>query len=125
MKEMLKELGYLDAEQIEKIAKMKLSQEGEILEMCPKTAEWVRDCYNKPCFLNIKLMGVMEIGDWSGVMALKKEGTSDVWYEVMNAGDTYASTLAFDMRKREWLATSWGDLIEKAEIEEGVVLETF
>lgn len=122
---MLKELRYLDAEQIEKIekiAKMTLSQEGELLEMCPKTAQWVRDCYNKPSFSNMKLNAVCELGGWSGVMVLKK---GDVWYEVMNAGDTYAATLAFDMRKREWMVTTWGDLIEKAEIEEGVVLDTF
>lgn len=48
-----------------------------------------------------------------GFTSPQKMDGSDIVFEYLNVGDTYAATIGYDHRIGEWAVTSWGDLVEK------------
>lgn len=74
----------------------------------PKTADWVRQCYNCPSLHELTMSALDEVVETYGVESIT---TSGGVLEYLNAGDTYAVTLLF---WRGLLRVGcYGDIVEK------------
>lgn len=87
--------------------------------------KWCRQCYNTPSLVERQMCALNEILGGHGVEAIQ-EGDGYIrrrrfhhdydrhfWRDTVllyvNQGDTYAPTLAYDVREDRFIITSWGD----------------
>lgn len=78
-------------------------------------AAWVRDCFNKPQPIALKMLAINEILEGYGVEAIFGEG--EKWPDMVyvSMGDTYDTTVVYDYVDAEYYVTTGGDWIEHAE----------
>lgn len=85
------------------------------LEVYPPTADLIRQCWNRPKGIELKLCAINHVIDGHGVEAIFDSGAKWPDMEYVNLGDTYTATVVFDWVEHKWMVTSWGHWIEHAE----------
>ena len=78
-------------------------------ELFPKTAKWIKSCYNTPTVIEQSMSAIDEVLDNHGVEGFKTSKGDYVEYS--NTGDSYALTVVYYRNK--FRACSWGDIAEK------------
>ena len=81
---------------------------------------WVAQCYNMPRHQELIEHAINQEIEGFGVEAIEAEGEWDRYYGpivalYINMGDTYATTLLYDVERDSWYITSCGDWVETAE----------
>jgi len=71
---------------------------------------WVNECYNTPSHYELVMEAANEVLVCFGVEAL---GNVSAVY--CNTGDTYATTLIYDLENDRYLWSAWGDFVEQEE----------
>ena len=80
-------------------------------EASPSTAEWVRQCYNRPTKHELRMHAINELTECHGVEAIFEGGAMQPVLEYCNAGDCYVATIVyFEGRYR---VAAIGDIIER------------
>ena len=77
-------------------------------ETIPATAQWVRDCYNRPSDNELRMHAADVLLGNFGVEAFE---TRHGGCEYSNAGDAYAATLIF--YRGRYSVACWGDIAER------------
>lgn len=80
----------------------------------PNTYRWIDKCYHAPSEQEIRVKAVCEAGGWYDVVIVRDD-VQTVRFEVMNTGETYASTLCYDIEEDLWFISTLGDLVECCE----------
>lgn len=83
--------------------------------MYASVALWIRQCFNTPKRIELKMLAINEILEGHGVEAIFSEG--EMWpdMEYVNMGDAYNATVVYDYIDGKFIVTTWGDWIEHAE----------
>lgn len=82
----------------------------------PKTAEWVRSCFNSPHTIAVRRRVCDELLETYGVEHAGVHCRSGEHVYYCNAGDTYNATLIFHGNNA--YVGCWGDLVERRAIRE-------
>jgi hypothetical protein len=72
----------------------------------PETAEWVRQCYHRPPYVERLLSAINETMQGHGVEHIGENAL------YVNTGDTYSPTLLYDYSTGTIRLTTWGDFVE-------------
>ena len=83
----------------------------------PRTAAWVRGCYNMPLAQERRMAAIDEVLGTHGVEAVFRAdaGVSESpLFTYCNAGDTYAATVV-RYRGGTYAVACWGDIVESLE----------
>lgn len=80
------------------------------------TADWVRQCYNRPSLIELKMHAANQILESHGTEAIFGENNIK-WpsMEYVNTGDAYATTLIYDYTRSRFLIMCWGEWVEREE----------
>lgn len=103
-------ISELVADQILKIINNKLDPES-----FQSVQKWVRECYNYPSKLELKLQAINELLEGFGVEYVDAIG--DTTYSLkglsyINLGDTYTNTVIFNHGSSRFTFSSCGDIVE-------------
>lgn len=86
--------------------------------------DWIRECYNKPRELELKMCAINEIMNGYGIEDVQGAWQNGYWCSILadyvNMGDTYIPTIIYH-RDKGWLIMSWGDLVEQIEKEQNEI----
>lgn len=92
------------------------------LEHFESNEKWIKQCFNKPNDLELKLSALNELLDGHGIEPINRESewVNSYWQDCIanyiNMGDTYITTIVYDTINESFLLTSWGDFYENADI---------
>lgn len=74
---------------------------------------WLRQCYNMPNTVELRMCAINEVLGTHGVEALgEMTFPNGPHYSYCNTGDTYACTVMYDHHENEFLISDWGSIAE-------------
>jgi hypothetical protein len=86
--------------------------------------KWILKCYNYPQKIELTMNAINEMLEGFGVESIIVENyhVDNFWRNTIglyvNMGETYASTIVYDVENKEYQLTSWGDFYESIEKKE-------
>jgi hypothetical protein len=104
----LKQIRWLSDKQIRKIRRL-IAMKDRTTDY-RRVADWVRQCYHRPSYLERLLCALDEICETFGVEHIQDNDNTLIYY--LNTGQTYTSTLIFRRDLNRFQVSSFGDFIE-------------